>query len=59
MGMSVFAIISVLLYLFFIVAAVYFIFKWVNKFIALKEEQNDLLREVVKKMGNKEEQKNV
>lgn len=51
--MSVFAIISVLLYLFFIVAAVYFIFKWVNKFIALKEEQNDLLREVVKKMDNK------
>ena len=28
----------------------YIIYKWVNKFISLKEEQNNLLREIIKKM---------
>lgn len=30
----------------------YLIYTWVNKFIALRQEQNDLLREIVKKMEN-------
>jgi len=29
------------------------IYSWVRKFIALREEQNDLLREIIKKMDNK------
>jgi hypothetical protein len=29
------------------------IYTWVNKFITLRQEQNDLLREIIKKMDNK------
>lgn len=31
----------------------YLIYTWVNKFIVLRQEQNDLLREIIKKMDNK------
>jgi hypothetical protein len=31
----------------------YTIYKWVTKFICLKEEQNNLLREIMKKMDPK------
>ena len=31
----------------------YMIYKWVTKFISLKEEQNNLLGEISKKMDNK------
>lgn len=31
----------------------YLIYTWVNKFIVLSQEQNDLLREIVKKMDQK------
>jgi hypothetical protein len=27
-------------------------YSWVSKFIALKQEQNDLLREIIKKMDH-------
>ena len=37
-----------------ILGAIYFIFTWVNKFIALRQEHNELLREILKKMDNKE-----
>ena len=30
----------------------YLIYKWVNQFISLKQEHNDLLREIVSKMDN-------
>ncbi|WP_339925500.1 hypothetical protein [uncultured Cyclobacterium sp.] len=33
-----------------IIGVFYLIYTWVNKFISLKKEQNDLLREIVKKM---------
>jgi len=37
-----------------IVAGLFFlIYTWVNKFINLRQEQNDLLREIIKKMDNK------
>jgi hypothetical protein len=29
------------------------IYTWVNKFITLRKEQNDLLREIIKKMDNR------
>lgn len=31
----------------------YLIYTWVNKFIVLRQEQNDLLREIIKKMDTK------
>ncbi|EPR66414.1 hypothetical protein ADICYQ_4548 [Cyclobacterium qasimii M12-11B] len=37
-------------YLAIIIGVFYLIYTWVNKFISLKKEQNDLLREIVKKM---------
>jgi len=33
-----------------IIGVFYLIYTWVNKFISLKKEHNDLLREIVKKM---------
>lgn len=43
----------VLIYLGVFFGILYLIYTWVNKFIRLKEEQNDLLREIVKKMDSK------
>jgi len=40
-------------YLALISCLFYFIYTWVNKFISLKQEHNDLLREVLKKMENR------
>ena len=34
--------------IFFVI--LYLIYTWVNKFIALKQEHNDLLREIIKRM---------
>ena len=34
--------------IFFVI--LYLIYTWVNKFIALRQEQNDLLREIIKRM---------
>lgn len=31
----------------------YLVYTWVQKFIALKQEHNDLLREIIKKMDRK------
>jgi hypothetical protein len=39
-----------LVYLAIIFGVFYLVFTWVNKFIYLKQEQNDLLREIIKKM---------
>ena len=33
-----------------IFGVLYLIYTWVNKFIVLKQEHNDLLREIIKKM---------
>lgn len=51
--MQAFVILPILIYISLIVTAIYFIFKWVNTFIALKKEQNSLLKELVDKMDNK------
>ena len=40
-------------YLAILVGIFYLIYTWVNKFISLRQEQNDLLREIIKKMDTK------
>ncbi len=50
---SIYAILVVVFYLAIFVGVLYLIYTWVNKFLTLKKEQNDLLREIVKKMGEK------
>jgi ABC-type bacteriocin/lantibiotic exporter with double-glycine peptidase domain len=54
--MTGYTIIPILIFLFYLVILVIvfiLIYTWVNKFISLKKEQNDLLREIIKKMENK------
>ena len=54
MGMLTFLPLLVLLiYLAILAGIFYLIYTWVNKFIVLRQEQNDLLREIIKKMGDK------
>jgi hypothetical protein len=48
-----FPILIVIVYLAILFGILYLIYKWVNKFISLRQEQNDLLREIINKMGNK------
>ncbi|SHJ69359.1 hypothetical protein SAMN04487911_1313 [Arenibacter nanhaiticus] len=52
-AISFFPYLSIILYLGLIFGSIYMVFKWVNKFISLKQEQNDLLRDIVKKMDAK------
>ena len=40
----------VLFYLAILGGIFYLVYTWVNQFLALKREHNDLLREIVKKM---------
>ena len=49
-----FPLFIVVIYLAIIFGVFYFIYKWVNQFISLKQEHNDLLREILKKMEVKE-----
>jgi len=49
-GLSILPILIFLIYLAIMFGILYLIYKWVNKFISLKQEQNDLLREIIKKM---------
>jgi hypothetical protein len=54
--MALFALLPlliVLVYLAVLIGIFYLIYTWVSKFIALRQEQNDLLREIIKKMGDK------
>lgn len=48
-----FPILMILFYLAMIIGVFYLFYTWVNKFISLKKEHNDLLREIIKKMENK------
>ena len=41
------------IYLTIIFGILYLIYTWVNKFFLLKQEHNNLLREIIKKMENK------
>lgn len=54
--MGIFGILPFLFAFFYLAifgAVLYLIYTWVNKFIVLRQEQNDLLREIVKKLENK------
>ena len=42
-----------IIYLMVILGILYLIYTWVSKFILLKQEHNDLLREIIKKMDSK------
>jgi len=46
-------IIPILIYLAIITGIIILIYSWVTRFIRLKEEQNDLLREIIKKMDSR------
>lgn len=46
-----FPFLIVIVYLAIIFGVFFLVFTWVNKFISLKQEQNDLLREIIKKMS--------
>lgn len=48
-----FPFLIVIFYLAIIFGILYLINSWVNKLFRLKQEQNDLLKEVVNKMGNR------
>jgi len=50
---SFFAILVSIFYLTIIGVVFYLVYTWVNKFISLKKEQNDLLKEIIKRMENK------
>ena len=51
--MNLFAFLIIPFYLTIIGIIAYSVYTWVNKFLSLKKEQNDLLREIIKKMENK------
>ena len=42
-----------LAYIAIIIAILIFIYKWMKKILVLKQEHNDLLRELVKKLDNR------
>ncbi len=47
---SLFPFFIIIFYLAIIGSILYLIYKWVSRFIALREEQNELLREIIRKM---------
>ena len=54
--MALFAFLPFLIaaiYLAILGAIIYLIYTWVTKFIKLREEQNELLREIIQKMDHK------
>ena len=51
--MTLLPVLMVLIYFGVLIGILYLIYTWVNKFIALKQEQNDILREIAGKMGEK------
>lgn len=46
-------IIYPIIYLAIIFGVFYLIYKWVTKFISLKQEHNDLLKQIINKMDDK------
>lgn len=54
--MSILTLIPILLiviYVAIVVSILYLIYTWVNKFIELKQEQNNLLKEIIEKLDLK------
>lgn len=50
---GLFPFLILLFYLAIVIGVFYLVYTWVNKIISLKQEHNDLLREIIKKMDNK------
>ncbi len=48
-----FPILVTIFYLAIVICIIYMVYRWVNKIISLKQEHNDLLREIIKKMDVK------
>jgi len=48
-----FPIIAAMIYIAIIIGLFFLIYTWVKKSFSLKQEHNDLLREILKKMDNK------
>lgn len=46
-------LIIILFYLALLFGIFYLIYRWVTKFLFLKQEHNELLKEIVKKMDNR------
>lgn len=53
MGLTLLPLLIFPVYLAILAGIFYLIYTWVNKFLVLKQEQNDLLREIIKQMDNK------
>lgn len=51
---AIFPLLIMTVYLAVLAGIIYLIYTWVTKFIQLKQEQNDLLREIIKKMDHKQ-----
>ena len=51
--LTFFPFLIIIIYLGIIFGILYLIYTWVNKFIVLKQEHNDLLREIIKRMDIK------
>lgn len=51
---SIMAFIVMVFYLAIFAGVLYMVYTWVNKFLALKKEHNELLREILKKMEEKQ-----
>ncbi len=47
-------IILYIVYIAVFITISYLIFSWVTRFLKIKQEQNDIFRELVKNMGNKD-----
>ncbi len=54
---SIFPILLVLFYLAIIFAILYLVYTWVTRIISLKEEHNDLLKEIIKRIENSNKDK--
>ncbi len=48
-----FPFLFMIIYLAIFFGILYLIYKWVNKFIALKQEHNELLREIIMRMDKR------
>ena len=49
---AIFPLLIIFVYLGVIFGILYLIYTWVSKFIELRQEQNNLLREIIKKMDH-------
>ncbi len=52
--MGLLPILAGLFNLIIFIVAIYFIYQWVTRFISLKEEQNEILREISRKLEKNE-----